>query len=180
MAHRHLNLFDGNQSNFTNRDRSNLGGWTVASSDTSANRLDNRGFYAGYNPNALANFKKNSLGVFTTDTATEMEVHSPWMAAEPSTLYMFSLMVFSQFGGFNVVLEAEGNSVASDSGATTINSSSAVEFSENTGGRATLNVSNGAGSGDTSYQFIKVIVRATNSAGGKSSCFSLYLACTIQ
>ena len=56
MAHRHLNLFDGNQSNFTNRDRSNLGGWTVASSDTSAKRLDNRGFYAAYNPNARATF----------------------------------------------------------------------------------------------------------------------------
>ena len=80
MAHRHLNLFDGNQSNFTNRDRSNLGGWTVDSSDTSAKRLDKRGFYATYNPNDRATFIKNSLGVYTTATAAKMEVHSPWMS----------------------------------------------------------------------------------------------------
>ena len=180
MAHRHLNLFDGNQSNFTNRDRSNLGGWTVDSSDTSAKRLDKRGFYATYNPNDRATFIKNSLGVYTTATAAKMEVHSPWMSVEPGTLYMFSLMMFAQFGGFNVVLEAQGNSVAADSGATTISTSSAVEFSENTGGKAGLDVSNGAGTGDSSYQFIKVIVRATNSAGGNLSGGSFYVACLIR
>ena len=169
MAHRHLNLFDGNQSNFTNRDRSNLGGWTVDSSDTSAKRLDKRGFYATYNPNDRATFIKNSLGVYTTATAAKMEVHSPWMSVEPGTLYMFSLMMFAQFGGFNVVLEAQGNSVAADSGATTISTSSAVEFSENTGGKAGLDVSNGARTGDSSYQFIKLIVRATNKDGGNLS-----------
>ena len=93
---------------------------------------------------------------------------------------MFSLMMFAQFGGFNVVLEAEGNSVAADSGATTISTSSAVEFSENTGGKAGLDVSNGAGSGDTSYQFIKVIVRATNKAGGQSVRRIVLCGCMIR
>ena len=166
MTHRNLNLFDTNQSNFTNRDRSTLGGWAVSSSATTATRLDRRGFYATYNPNAPATYLKNSVGVYTTGTASSMEFHSPWMDVEAETLYMFSLMVFAQFGGFNIVLEAEGNSAAIDAGATVINTRDAVTLSENTGGKLAVYVSNGAGSGDTSYQFIKLIVKATNSAGG--------------
>ena len=166
MAHRHLNLLTSNQSNFTDRNRSSLGGWEVTSSNTAAQRLDNRGFYAAYNPNYPEVYLKNTVGLYTTGSAASMEFKSPWLATELETLYMFSLMVFSQIGSFDIVLEAQGNSIASDTGATVINTSSARTLSESSGSRFGLDVSNGARSGDTSYQFIRLVVRATNSAGG--------------
>lgn len=166
MAHRHLNLLDRNQSNFTDRNRSSLGGWEVTSSNTAAARSDRLGFYSTYNPNYPDTYVKNSAGVYTTDSVAAMEFKSPWLVVEPSTLYMFTLLVTAQVGGFNIFVEAEGNSSASDSGATVIDTSSALSLSEGNGARLGVGVSNGAGSGETSYQFIRLVVRATNSGGG--------------
>lgn len=171
MAHRQLNLFDNNQSNFTDSTRSSLGGWEVTSSDSSASRVDRKGFYPTYNPNYPETYVKNSVALFTTASAASLELKSPWLLVGADTLYLFSIAALALTGGFSIVLEAEGNSAPADAGATVINSSSAAELSEKTGARLALDVSNGARSGDISYQFIRLVVRATNLGGGDIPAF---------
>ena len=166
MSHRNINLFSLNQSKFTNADRSDLGGWTVTSSDTVARRLEGRGFYATYNPNYPEYGLKNTLALVSTGSTASMEIKSPWMTAEVGKLYMFSLMILAQFGSFDVVVEGEGNNAPSDSGATVIKSQTEISLSEGLGSRFAVDLSNGARSGDASYGFIRTVVRVTNSAGG--------------
>lgn len=166
MTHRNINLFSLNETKFTNADRSDLGGWTVTSSDTVARRVEERAFYATYNPNYPRYKIKNTLALVSTGSTASMEIKSPWMTVNDNTLYMFSLMLYAQFGGFDVVVEGEGNSAPADSGATVIKSQTAVTLSQGFGSRFAVDLSNGARSGDASYGFIRAVVRVTNSAGG--------------